>query len=308
MSAPSSSAQPVTQRPGYYAVVYVVAAAFLFQGLLALTPWYPTALGPLMFNLLLNVFVITHMLTLYRGRDVVVFYVVTLVISNIFENMSILTGFPFGHYDYTDALGPKVFLVPILVGASYVGAAYASWVMALAVLRQWHRPLTGASVVVVPLFAAIFMVMWDLTFDPNSSTIREWWIWRDGGAYFGVPISNFAGWYLTVFTFMLVFALWLRFAHAQPPVSRTQEVGARGLWFAAIAVYVTMGIAQVPTQSIAGAEQIIDGAGQAWNATAILQALGLVTAFTMFTVGALAVQAVASSRPRADEESRALQH
>lgn len=297
MSTPAS-ALPVTQRPGYYAAVYLIAALFLFQGLLALTPWYPTALGPLMFNLLLNVFVITHMLTLYRGRDVVFFYVVTLVISNIFENMSILTGFPFGHYDYTDALGPKIFLVPILVGASYVGAAYASWVMALAILRQWRRPLTGASVVVVPLFAAIFMVMWDLTFDPNSSTVREWWIWRDGGAYFGVPISNFAGWYLTVFTFMLVFALWLRFSHAQPDVSGTREVGAPGLWFSAIAVYIAMGISQVPTQSIAGADQIVDGAGQAWNVTAIPQALGLVTAFTMFTVGALAIQAVSSSHVR----------
>ena len=299
-----ASVLPVTQRPAYRATVYVVAAAFLAFGLLALTPWYPTTLGPPVFNLLLNVFVIMHMLTLYRGRDVVFFYVSTLVISNAFENLSILTGFPFGNYDYTDALGPKIFLVPVLVGASYVGAAYASWVIALAILRQWRRPLTGVSVVVVPAFAAVFMVMWDLTFDPNSSTVRQWWIWRDGGAYFGVPMSNFAGWYLTVFTFMLVFALWLRYTHAQPPVSGEDEVGDRGLWFAAVAVYVAMGIAHTPLQSIAGAEQVIDGAGQSWNVVAIAQALALVTAFTMFTAGALAVQAIATSRSRSSDSAR----
>ena len=309
MTAPHSSATlPITQRPGYRVTVYAVAGLFLAFGLLALTPWYPTALGPPLFNLLLNIFVIMHMLTLYRGRDVVFFYAATLVISNAFENLSILTGFPFGHYDYTDALGPKIFLVPVLVGASYVGAAYASWIISLAILRQWRRPLTGASVVVVPLFAAIFMVMWDLTFDPNSSTVRQWWIWRDGGAYFGVPISNFAGWYLTVFTFMLVFALWLRFTHAQPAVDQADEVGDRGLWLAAVAVYVGMGIAQIPLQDISGAAQVIDGAGQTWNVVAIAQALGLVTAFTMFTAGALALQAIASSRPRAEVEVSARPH
>ncbi|MFM8515248.1 MAG: hypothetical protein ACKOBJ_03195, partial [Actinomycetota bacterium] len=70
-----------------------------------------------------------------------------------------------------------------------------------------------------------------------------------------------------------------------------------------IAVYVAMGISQVPTQSIAGAAQIVDGAGQAWNATAIPEALGLVTAFTLFTVGALAIQAVFSSRVRGSTSS-----
>lgn len=292
----TSVSLPLTQRPGFRRWVYVVAGVFLLQAVLAITPWFPTALVPVTFNLLLNVFVVMHMLTMYRGRDVVLFYVVTLVISNLFENVGVLTGFPFGSYYYTDALGPKLFQVPVLVGASYVGAAYASWVMALIVLRQWRRPLNGWSVLVVPAFAAVFMVMWDLTFDPNSSTAREWWIWGDGGAYFGVPITNFLGWYLTVFTFMLVFAWWLRGSHAQPQVSGVDAIGPRGLWLAAIAVYVAMGVAAIPMESIAGGTQVIDGSGQAWNLVAIRQALGLITIFTMGTVGALALQAVGSER------------
>jgi putative membrane protein len=289
---------PLTRRPRFQAYVYLVAALFLLQAVIAFTPWYPTALGPLIFNLLLNIFVVMHMLTIYRGRDVVIFYVVTLVISNLYENIGILTGFPFGSYDYTDALGPKIFLVPGLVGASYVGAAYASWVMSLIVLRQWRRPLSGWSVVTVPAFAAIFMVMWDLTFDPNSSTVRQWWIWKDGGAYFGVPVTNFLGWYLTVFTFMLIFAWWMRVSKAQPEVSGVDAVGRYGTWLAGVAVYFAMGMVQVPTESIAGGTQVIDGSGQLWNVVALQQALGLVTLFTMGTVVALALQAIGTAGGR----------
>jgi uncharacterized membrane protein len=42
------------------------------------------------------------------------------------------------------------------------------------------------------------MVSWDLTIDPMMSTINGNWVWHDGGSYFGVPVSNFLGWYLTV--------------------------------------------------------------------------------------------------------------
>lgn len=289
---------PLTRRPLFQTSVYVVAALFLLQALLAFTPLYPTALGPLIFNLLLNIFVVMHMLTVYRGRDVVIFYVMTLVISNLYENIGVLTGFPFGSYDYTDALGPKIFLVPVLVGASYVGAAYASWLLALIVLRQWRRPLSGWSVVTVPAFAAIFMVMWDLTFDPNSSTVRQWWIWEDGGAYFGVPVTNFLGWYLTVFTFMLIFAWWMRGSKAQPEVPDVDEVGPRGTWLAGVVVYFSMGIAQVPSESIAGGTQVIDGSGQLWNVVALQQALGLVMLFTMGTVSALALAAIGTAGSR----------
>lgn len=62
------------------------------------------------------IFVFVHGSLSYRLRDLLVFAAITLVVSNLFENMSILTGFPFGHYYYTDILGPKLFLVPVLIG------------------------------------------------------------------------------------------------------------------------------------------------------------------------------------------------
>jgi uncharacterized membrane protein len=276
-----------------------ITALFLVESVIAVIPGaLPASLNAPLFNLLLNLFVIVHALSLYRVWDVVTFYVVTLVVSFTLENIGVLTGFPFGPYYYSDALGPKLGEVPILIGFSYVGAAYASWVMALILLRVWSSPLRGSTVFFVPFFAAIFMVMWDLTFDPANSTIQQWWIWGDGGAYFGVPISNFAGWYLTVFVFMLIFAWYLRVTGGQasaasPPVSRV-------VWLSAALVYMAMGMRWIPIESIVGANQVLDGAGQAWNQTAIIQSLGLITVFTMWAVGALAIYTIFNGRSARD--------
>ena len=288
----SAGRRPAWQGRQAAITITAITALFLVESAIALIPGaLPAELNAPLFNLLLNAFVIEHALTLYRVWDVVAFYVVTLVVSFSLENIGVLSGFPFGSYYYSDALGPKLGEVPILIGFSYVGASYASWVVALILLRVWTSPLRGALTVVVPLFAAIFMVMWDLTFDPANSTIQKWWIWGDGGAYFGVPISNFAGWYLTVFVFMLIFAVYLRTTGGSVASGVGRDPGRR-IWLCAVLVYMAMGMRWVPWDSIGGATQVLDGAGQPWNQTAIVQSLGLVTGFTMWAVGALAIYTI----------------
>ncbi len=54
-------------------------------------------------------FAILHALLRYSLKDFVVFAVITFFISNAYENVSILTGFPFGHYHYSDVLAPSCF-------------------------------------------------------------------------------------------------------------------------------------------------------------------------------------------------------
>ena len=50
---------------------------------------------------------------------------------------------------------------------------------------------------------ALVMTAWDLAMDPMMSA-GEHWIWEVEGAYFGIPLQNYWGWWLTVFvTFML---------------------------------------------------------------------------------------------------------
>ena len=48
-----------------------------------------------------------------------------------------------------------------------------------------------------------------LSMDPVWADIDHSWVWQDGGSYYGVPVSNFFGWFFTVFFYQL-FALYLR--------------------------------------------------------------------------------------------------
>src|SRR5437588_6106966 len=64
------------------------------------------------------VFALIHGALRYRWSGILAFLIVCLVVSNILENTSILTGFPFGHYHYTS--GPMLFLVPWFIGPSYL--------------------------------------------------------------------------------------------------------------------------------------------------------------------------------------------
>jgi carotenoid biosynthesis protein len=78
----------------------------------------------------LVVFALVHGAERYGWSGILVFVVICLLVSNASENLSILTGVPFGRYYYTDVLGPKLFLVPALIGGAYAGAGYLCWIVA----------------------------------------------------------------------------------------------------------------------------------------------------------------------------------
>src|SRR5690606_21584271 len=133
---------------------------------------------------------------------ILAFAVICLLVSNAFENLGVATGFPFGSYHYTDVLGFKLFHVPILIGPTYFGVGYLSWVLATVLVDDVRREASALEVFATPLVATFIMVLWDLCLDPGASTGEKWWIWHDGGGFFGVPISNYLGWFLTVYVFM----------------------------------------------------------------------------------------------------------
>jgi hypothetical protein len=74
----------------------------------------------------------------------------------------------------------------------------------------WEKPICGFQTVAIPAFAGFIMLAWDWSMEPDWSRVDQAWIWRDGGMYFVVPISNFFGWYLTALVFFQVFALYCR--------------------------------------------------------------------------------------------------
>jgi thiamine transporter ThiT len=53
----------------------------------------------------LALFALIHGALFYRVRGIITFSVLCLLIGNVFENFSIWTRFPFGHYHFAEVMG-----------------------------------------------------------------------------------------------------------------------------------------------------------------------------------------------------------
>jgi putative membrane protein len=127
------------------------------------------------------------------------------LVSLLFESVGVATGWVYGPYHYTDKLGPRFLgLVPYIVPAAWFMMSYPSLVIADRLVpagwKRWARLLGVAAV------GGLAMTAWDVIMDPMMVAGGHW-VWEVEGAYFGIPLQNFWGWWLTVFTSFAVFLL-----------------------------------------------------------------------------------------------------
>ena len=107
------------------------------------------------------------------------------------ETTGVLSGFPYGPFYYGDSLGPKLAgLVPYLLPLSWVplviGAVAAT------------APPEGKSASCRPralhfFSAAVLLTLVDGVLDPGAAALG-FWVWPEGGTYYGVPLTNYLGW------------------------------------------------------------------------------------------------------------------
>ena len=159
--------------------------------------------------LILLAFALAHGVRRYGWDAMLIWGGITFFVSCSMESLSITTGFPFRNYHYTGLLGVQAGAVPLVIMPAYFVTGYLAWTMATVFLGNVGTGIQKRNLLRVPFAASFMMVMWDLCLDPIKATIEGAWIWEDGGAYFGVPTSNFLGWYLTVYLVFLGFALYL---------------------------------------------------------------------------------------------------
>jgi uncharacterized membrane protein len=229
------------------------------------------------------VFALLHGSMLYRLKGILVFTTFCLGFGALFESISLRTGFPFGHYYFTDVMGPKVVNVPILLVLAYLGIGYLSWVLALLILGYVDKPLVGLRVIVLPLLASFIMVAWDVSMEPDWATLDRAWIWRSGGAYFGVPLSNFFGWYLTAYLFYQSFAL---YCSAKPAPSTPLS---RSYWRTAVLFYGICAAGNLLIIRLPMAPPVVtDPSGRQWMTMSILGACMLMSLFVMGPIALLA--------------------
>ena len=136
-------------------------------------------------------------------RKTLIFFTIATTIPLGMELLGTSTGFPFGPYSYTSFLGFKVAgLVPYSIPLSWFYMGFTSFVLAnVIVARLGPRHRTAWSLAL----GVYFLTVWDLSLDPAMASQLlpiHFWIWHQGGPYFGMPISNLVGWSLTGLVYM----------------------------------------------------------------------------------------------------------
>ena len=147
---------------------------------------------------------IFHSFTNLRLKTALKFLGIAAVISYTWEFIGVTTSVPFGPYNYTSALGPQIGPVPIAIPLIWSALGY------FCMEASDHY-----------IIASALMVSMDLSFDPVFSTSLHLWNWTGQTQYFGVPLSNFFGWFIASLTFFAVFyfASRRRLASSKPAIA-----------------------------------------------------------------------------------------
>ncbi len=153
------------------------------------------------------------------------------------ESLGVATGFPYGAFSYDDALGPKFLgLVPYLLPVTYVplviGAVAAAW--------------SPGNLAPRVLLSALLLVWIDAVLDPGATALG-FWVWTEGGPYYGVPLSNFAGWLLSGAVSAALLLSIARPRNSPPPGTLDSATLATAFWtgaalFSGLALPIPLGI------------------------------------------------------------------
>lgn len=113
-------------------------------------------------------------------------------VSFLAEHVGTGWGVPFGEYQYTALLGPRLLgRVPLLIPLSWFVMGVASYALA-----QSRIPAEGDRVGRI-FVGAWLLTAWDLALDPAMSHLTGYWRWQEAGSYYGMPWQNLPGWLLT---------------------------------------------------------------------------------------------------------------
>jgi uncharacterized membrane protein len=237
---------------------------------------------------------VVHAALFYGSKDGLALFAICVVITFVMENIGATTGFPFGHYHFeVGADLPHIGVIPIIVGPLWFGMGYFSWQVAAVLLGAGARPSRTFDRVALPVVAAFVMTQWDVVMEPAGSTIAKAWIWHDGGAHFGVPLSNYAGWLLTSWLFYQAFAIYLGRRSDLPVPS---AAWGRTLRLVAIAFYLSSGLTHLTPWLIGQSGEVVDAAGQLWRVGDLRATTVVTMLFTMFFTSLLAALRLATDR------------
>jgi putative membrane protein len=104
-------------------------------------------------------------------------------------------GVPFGEYAYTGVLQPQLLGVPVALAPAWMTlVAFACDAVGRLRLGLWPAAI----------LAALLTTATDLVIDPLAANQLGYWTWAREGSYYGIPFTNFVGWFVTALIACLV--------------------------------------------------------------------------------------------------------
>src|SRR5207253_2367617 len=107
---------------------------------------------------------------------------------------------------------------------------------------------------------------WDLALDPAMSRITQYWVWGSEGPYYGMPLLNLVGWYVTGVLLMAALAAcraeawaagistrWLLTFYAANLAVSLGMIVAAGLWGALLVSLAGVGLSLAAPRLLAPA-------------------------------------------------------
>ncbi|WP_407937862.1 carotenoid biosynthesis protein [Micromonospora viridifaciens] len=184
------------------------------------------------------------------------------------EALGVATGFPFGTYDYSGELGPKLAGVPLIIPLAWTWMAWPAWLTAVRLTEPTRGPAGARQPpgrvhrVGRIALAAVGLAAWDLFLDPQM-VAEGYWVWRDATPALpglpGIPISNYLGWLL--FAVLLMTGLRpLAGAAVERTDGRDAPMFALYLWTYAASVLAHAVFLRLPASALWGTAGMAVGA------------------------------------------------
>lgn len=156
-------------------------------------------------------FILHAIYTLGIKRSIL-FVVLTSGVGWIMETIGLKYGVVFGGRYIYEVNQWMVGIVPLAVVLYWAVFIYTGYSIVCSFLFWLHKgkPIVSKNslyqLIPLILFDASLVTIIDLFMDPIQVQSGAWQ-WLDGGGYFGIPVGNFVGWFITAFISVGVFRL-----------------------------------------------------------------------------------------------------
>ncbi len=115
-----------------------------------------------------------------RNTRILLWALVTFLITQFLETLGVMTGLVFGAYEYGATLGLQLFGVPLLIGINWILVILGCVTMAETAARKTSS---------IILLTAAMAVLFDWIMEPVAIAL-DYWAWEGGP----IPLQNYIAW------------------------------------------------------------------------------------------------------------------